>query len=271
MTSTNEFQARERATAFRRQHRLGTAPIPDLVTVIEDAVGIDVAVLDADSDEHGLSVRNPDTGRILIGVARTAHPMRQRSTLAHELGHVLFDDFTTANNENLSHRSPAEIRADAFARHLLIPVDGVRKFFSEGFGDPAEELSRVVRWFRVSPVLALIVLRDCGYVSQAEVDRLSRMSTQQLATLYGWMDVYSSWSEASMRHKSPRQLMRRALLGYVDGLVSAQVIANMQGVGVDVAVEQLKSAGIEPIDLPGPELDDDWSPPVPVDMDDFPE
>jgi Zn-dependent peptidase ImmA (M78 family) len=54
--------------------------------------------------------------------------MRQRGTLAHELGHVLFEDWTDGNTGSSSDRTPAEIRADAFARHLLVPVDGLREF-----------------------------------------------------------------------------------------------------------------------------------------------
>jgi Zn-dependent peptidase ImmA (M78 family) len=61
--------------------------------VIEQATGIDVAVLDVGPDEHGLTMRDPGRDAVFIGVARTRNPMRQRSTLAHELGHVLFEDW----------------------------------------------------------------------------------------------------------------------------------------------------------------------------------
>jgi len=58
--------------------------------------------------------------------------MRQRSTLAHELGHVLFQDWADSDAGDWSERNPAEIRADAFARHLLVPVEGLRDFIGNG-------------------------------------------------------------------------------------------------------------------------------------------
>jgi Zn-dependent peptidase ImmA (M78 family) len=75
-------------------------PLGDLVAVIEQATGIDVAVLDVGPDEHGLAMRDPARGTVFIGVARTRNPMRQRSTLAHELGHVLFGDWADADAGN---------------------------------------------------------------------------------------------------------------------------------------------------------------------------
>src|SRR5260370_41157379 len=93
-TLTAETEGSASAARFRQEHHLGVQPLGDLVAVIEQATGIDVAVLDAGPDEHGLTMRDPVRGTIFIGVARTRNPMRQRSTLAHELGHGLFEDWT---------------------------------------------------------------------------------------------------------------------------------------------------------------------------------
>lgn len=115
-----EAEGSELAARSRREHRLGEQPLGDLVAVIEQATGIDVAVLEAGPDEHGMAVGGPARGTVFIGVARTRNPMRQRSTLAHELGHVLSGDWAGGDAGSWSDRSPAEIRADSFARHLLI-------------------------------------------------------------------------------------------------------------------------------------------------------
>src|ERR1700716_2670273 len=128
MTLNAETEGRAAAARFRREHHLGVQPLGDLVAVIEQATRIDVAVLDVGPDEHGLTMRDPARGTVFIGVARTRNPMRQRSTLAHELGHVLFEDWADGGAGNWSDRSPAEIRADIFARHLLVPVEGLREF-----------------------------------------------------------------------------------------------------------------------------------------------
>lgn len=103
-----EADGRTAAARFRREHRLGVQPLGDLVAIIEQATGIDVAILDAGPDEHGLTMRDPARDTVFIGVARTRNPMRQRSTLAHELGHVLFGDWADSDAGTWSDRSPAE-------------------------------------------------------------------------------------------------------------------------------------------------------------------
>ena len=87
-----EARARDAAGTFRADHRPGRRPLGDLVALIEQVAGIDVAVLSSGPDEHGLTMRDPRHGTVFIGVARTTRPMRRRGTLAHELGHVLFAD-----------------------------------------------------------------------------------------------------------------------------------------------------------------------------------
>ncbi|MGH8967647.1 MAG: ImmA/IrrE family metallo-endopeptidase, partial [Actinomycetes bacterium] len=90
-----------------------------------------MAVLDAGPDVHGLAMRDPDRQAVFIGVARTEHPMRQRCTLAHELAHVLFADWADAEPADWSEPSPAEDRCRAFARHLLVPVEGARELLRD--------------------------------------------------------------------------------------------------------------------------------------------
>ncbi|MDA8322966.1 MAG: toxin-antitoxin system, toxin component, partial [Actinomycetota bacterium] len=66
---TAETEGSARASRFRQDHHLGVQPLCDLVEVIEQATGIDVAVLDVGPDEHGLTMRDPARGAVLIGVA----------------------------------------------------------------------------------------------------------------------------------------------------------------------------------------------------------
>jgi Zn-dependent peptidase ImmA (M78 family) len=160
-----ESEARNAADRFRRDHRLGTQPLGDLVALIEQTTGIDVAVLDVGPDEHGLTAHDPERERVVIGVARTRKPVRQRGTLAHELAHVLFADWASRNGSRWSARSAAETRADAFARHLLLPVDGLREFLGSRAGITLEGLSAVVQRFLVSPAIAAIALQQTGYIS----------------------------------------------------------------------------------------------------------
>lgn len=162
-----ETEGRTVAARFRREHDLGVQPLGDLVTIIEQATGIDSAVLDVGPDEHGLTMRDPSRGTVFIDIARTRNPMRQRSTLAHELGHVLFEAWVDNGAGNWSDRTPVEIRADAFARHLLVPVDGLRAFLGPRKTMSYSTLSAVVQRFLVSLQIAAIALHQAEYIDAA--------------------------------------------------------------------------------------------------------
>lgn len=262
MLVSAERQAQLAADDFRRQHRLGTQPLGDLVALIEQTTGHDVAVLEAETYEHGLTMHDPERSRTFIGVARSLNPMRQRSTLAHELAHLVFDDWA----ENLGEPSRGEIRANAFARHLLAPVQGVREFVGAAEHVTEATLAGVVQRFLVSPAIAAIVLRDAGYITPAVAKQWMSLHTPQLATRYGWSDYYKSLQNDSNRLRAPQRLLARAIAGYAEGVVSAQVIATLRGVSLDAIVAELEEAGITPKILDVSDFELDELPAVEVDL-----
>uniref|UniRef100_UPI000F7A9F90 ImmA/IrrE family metallo-endopeptidase n=1 Tax=Specibacter cremeus TaxID=1629051 RepID=UPI000F7A9F90 len=166
MTAKNETIAAQAAADFRNKYDLGNAPINDFSDLIEGRLGIDVAILEMDAGLDGLVVQDPETKQCIISVACTRWPERQRATLAHELGHLELGDFASGGFISCGTRSPEEIRADSFARHLLAPQKGVVEFL-EGLGKArqkltAADLSHLVRYFEVSPMLLLIQLGACA-------------------------------------------------------------------------------------------------------------
>ncbi|MEL7976602.1 ImmA/IrrE family metallo-endopeptidase [Isoptericola sp. F-RaC21] len=243
---TAEAEAREAASRFRREHRLGVQPLGDLIAIIEQVTGIDVAVLDAGPDEHGLTMRDPHHGMVVIGVARTDKPMRQRSSLAHELGHVTFGDWASIDRGAMSARSPQEVRADAFARHLLVPVDGVRELLGSRTEVGLSSLSAVVQRFLVSPAVASIALCDAGYIDAVAKKEWMALTTPQVAARFGWSDHYRALQADSLQRRAPQRLLERAINGYVAGVLSAQVIATLRGVSVDEVESEFALAGITP-------------------------
>jgi len=265
--SSAEQQAKAAAEQFREKHQLGVQPLGDLVALIEQTTGHDVAVLDAVPDAHGLTMRDPARGRVFIGVARTPHPMRQRSTLAHELAHVVFDD----QIEDLAVRGREETRADAFARHLLIPLGGLEAVLDDG--DHANEgvLSAVVQRYLVSPAMAAIALRDVGAISQATVDAWRSLSTRHLATRFGWSDFYATLQEDSNRLRAPQALVSRAVAGYAAGVLSAQAVATLRGVPVDTVVAELAEIGIVPQNVDAEDFEIDELPQIDLDLSDLEE
>lgn len=241
-----EAEGRAAAERFRREHHLGVQPLGDLVAIIEQTTGIDVAVLDAGPDEHGLAMRDPERGTVFIGVARTQRPMRQRSTLAHELGHVLFGDWVAQDAAvKWSDQTPQEERCRAFARHLLIPLEGLRELL----GDQKDKitlatLSAVVQRFLVSPAIAAIALEQAGYIDNATKEKWSRLFTPQLAARFGWSDQYHALQADSNRRRAPQRLLARAIMGYAEGVLSAQAIATLRGIPLHEVEAELEEAGV---------------------------
>lgn len=265
-----EDEGRQAAEKFRRAHRLGSQPLGDLVTLVEQETDVDVAILDVDPDEHGLTMRDPERGTIFIAIARTPHPMRQRSTLAHELGHVVFGDWT---EDVVATRSHEEVRADAFARHLLLPVDGLAAWL----GEPSQaqvgpqDLSDVVERFLVSPAIASIQLARGGYISAATKEEWVGLTTRRLATQHGWSDHYAALQTEADRTRAPRQLLARATRGYVEGVVSIETLASLRGVPVNDLVEELDEAGVRPYTSANPWVSAHDLPAVDVDLSDLDE
>jgi len=245
-----EAEGRAAAERFRRKHHLGIQPLGDLVAIIEQTTGIDVAVLDVGPDEHGMAMRDPRRNAVFIGVARTRHPMRQRSTLAHELGHVLFEDWADSDRRNWSDQTPEERRCRAFARHLLVPVDGLRAFLGDREEVTLATLAAVVQRFLVSPAIAAIALEQAGYIDTRTRHEWGILSTPQLAVRFGWSDHYHALQAESDQLRAPQRLLARAITGYVEGVLSAQAIATLRGITLREVEAELREAGIEPVDRP---------------------
>jgi hypothetical protein len=268
-----EDQGRARAASFREQHNLGHAPLPDLVSLIELTQRIDVAVIEAEQDEHGMTMRDPVRQVVMVAVALTRHPMRQRSTLAHELGHVLFGDFAAPKAGGWDRRSSEEIRADAFARHLLVPVAGIKSVLADRtagvqsgatLGDvqavgakgrrgsekvSLPELSMLVQRFKASPSLVAIQLSAARLISTARKNEWMTLSTPVLASRFGWSDLYQGWQHESQTRRAPQRLLARAIEGYVANVVSLQAVARLRGLPEAQIAAELEQAGIVPAEV----------------------
>ncbi|BAU96859.1 hypothetical protein N24_2597 [Corynebacterium suranareeae] len=254
MDLSMEVQGRNAAENFRDKHGLGQGALGDLISLINQTTGHDVAVIDADEDEHGLAMTDPLRERVFVGVAKTNRPMRQRSTLAHELAHLVFAD----HSENLAERKPLETRADAFARHLLIPQQGLKQFLGEIGHVEESHLSQVVQHFLVSPPIAAIALREAGFIGDETKSEWMRLSTPFLATKFGWRDFYAALQLESSKRRAPQGLVARAVRGYMEGVLNIQVIATLQGRSENDVLAEFDNEGIFPrsLDLDAIEFDD---------------
>lgn len=243
---TRESEGKARAEAFRTEHALGLGPLGDLVTIIEQAQGLDVAVLDAEPDEHGMTMRDPAREVAMIAVARTRNPMRQRSTLAHELGHVLFGDYRRPRTRGWADRSPEEIRADAFARHLLIPIQGIRDVLGPPRPLYLADLSALVQRFLASPAVVAIQLHQARYIDAARKQDWMTQTAPALAARFGWLDQYHALQQESDTRRAPQRLLARAIQGYLHGVVSLEAIARLRSTTPEEVARDFTEAGIVP-------------------------
>ncbi|WP_198161765.1 ImmA/IrrE family metallo-endopeptidase [Nocardia puris] len=225
-------------------------------------MGADVVILDTEPDQHGMTMRRGPRGRVFIAVARTRHPMRQRSTLAHELAHVVFADWSAA--PIVDSASPTEIRANVFARHLLIPPAGLADLI-DGRAVDLAVLSKVVQWFQVSPKIAAIALEQSGHIDPTTKTRFMSETAPRLATRFGWSDQYQAMQRESDQRRAPQRLLARAIAGWMRNTVSIQTIATLRGLDVASVERELTAAGLtprtlvpewsDPDDLPDADLD----------------
>lgn len=194
------------------------------------ATRIDVLSIDVPEAEHGLAMIDAATGRIVIAVATTAHPMRQRSSIAHELGHVVAGDLDRETPLMPGERSPTEICADAFARYLLLPLEAVHRRLPEGAtGVSLSDLSALVQEFEVSPALAAIQLRTAGKIDAETCAQWTKHSAKHLATTFGWLSQYRSLAADSAIPHAPQSLMTRAVEGYQRGVLGITELAAWYG------------------------------------------
>jgi Zn-dependent peptidase ImmA (M78 family) len=236
---TAETNARTAAERLRTAHRLGWQPLGDLAALIEQTSRFHVAVLESDGEDRGLSLRDPHREVVVIGVAQSRHPLEQRSTLAHELGRAIVGDFSGGPAEGSQF-------AEAFARHLLVPVQGVADMLGRRENVTEAELSAVVQRFLVPPAMAARALRDAGYIDDARAAEWMRWSLPSLAVRSGWSDHYEGLADESNRCRAPQKLLTAAQRAYGEGRISAQAVAVLRGIPADQVEAELTAVGIVP-------------------------
>ncbi len=143
------------ARTLRAHLHLGIEPAPSMRTIVERELGIRVVWVTEDHLDRsvdGACTLEPRPAVLVNLLEPERFPWRTRTTLAHELCHLLFDEEMQTRRALLSPhgRGVADLRlerveqrARAFAACFLAPAEGVRR--AVGSADPtSEEAIRIV-------------------------------------------------------------------------------------------------------------------------------
>lgn len=129
------------AEACRKRSNVGLLePIRDLVLVAEQWLSAQVYIIDLPAGSvDGACVPVGDTTLIFLATSdlegRRISPLRQRFTLAHELGHselghgTKIDQIVDGDTERAA--DPEEREADEFASHLLMPTAAIDAWLTQ--------------------------------------------------------------------------------------------------------------------------------------------
>jgi Zn-dependent peptidase ImmA (M78 family)/transcriptional regulator with XRE-family HTH domain len=245
--------AQERGKAAAEQVRnalnIGNAPIADLVESVEHLTGVDVGVMSLPPGVSGICATDPERATSVVLVNSNDVSERQRFTLAHELGHLLFGDDTHVDEVD-GDRTPQEILCDEFARHLLIPQDGVRAWLMGvtvgAVGEPCVDervMALLARHFGVSPEVARIQLDRMGLLP-AELQVVGLPSGRRWAYRYGWGAQFDSDQAATGQSRAPRRILDRAIGAYREGKLGIGVLAKLQDIPVPQIEQAFTEAGV---------------------------
>jgi Zn-dependent peptidase ImmA (M78 family)/transcriptional regulator with XRE-family HTH domain len=239
-------QGRKLAEWVRRTLRLGDGPLLRFPELLEDRFHLDVDLSPLPEAVDGLCVSLGDRVLVLVGSRKPSS--RQRFTLAHELAHYLVDDLGPFHVDELGvrARSLAEMRANAFAAHLLMPETGVRAAV-EGVDDDAERAVRVALSFGASVSAAAYQLGNLGLLPDAARDRLAMAGSKPLLMRYALPSDWQQDESGRGRVRPPSRLYGRATLAYRRGLIGLLPIAELlQRSDHDQLRQELDDAGLAP-------------------------
>lgn len=155
----NLDQAEEVAEILRRDWKLGLDPIPSVIDLLESH-GILVLIIDVANDSYfdGLQAMVEYTPVVVVSSRWPGD--RQRFTLAHELGHLLFDD-------RLADTIDVERACNRFAGALLLPREAARERIGhKRRGLEPQELYALKQEYGLSMGAVVFRAADLGIISQ---------------------------------------------------------------------------------------------------------
>jgi Zn-dependent peptidase ImmA (M78 family) len=225
--------AEQLAQAERGRLGLGeTAPIADLLAVLEEEAGVFVALWQL--GEQGLAgMYQEREGVPVILVNSSTHPVRARFTLAHEYGHHRLGHAAAVDRViDTESRDRREVGANQFAAELLVPHAGLEEWRgAAGGGVDLEAVVRLASHFGVSCEVGLHRLQRTRHVRGAAARALAaRLETGEHLEL-AWRldlpelaDTLAEERRLQVRMPGPtrRAVLRALRRGLIDGEGAAE-------------------------------------------------
>lgn len=225
----------KRARETRSQLELPAGePVTCVLTAVEGPLGLPVVIASLPPGIAGCCWR--DGARVVLWVNGTHAAVRQRFTIAHELGHVCcrhdgavpVETFETLGGRSTDSR---EVQANAFAAEFLAPADGVEAMMG---GQPTlDDVVLISARFGISTIAALYRLNSLGLTKHYEEMKASinagdhgavwdRLAPEPVEDLIGAI------GPASLPRVSP-SLAGSVLAAVTRGSVSIDEAANAAG------------------------------------------
>lgn len=246
-------EGRERAESVRYRHQLGDAPIRGLFSFIERHWP-DVLVVryPMPGGPAGALVRT-GFGWLLI-VNTSQQPLaRQRFTAAHLLGHVLLDgervslhiDTQLPGANAHAAAAPAEMRADAFALQLLLPIAALSsRLNGDRFGLSEEGLVALALDFGLCMPSLSLHLAAATTVDDGDRRRIAAIDVPRVATRVGLAERVRQESIEAGVTAWPRRYLALAAQAWDRQLVDEPQLRAF--VGEDVAQQIVELGGGRP-------------------------
>lgn len=153
---TPDFPAYEWGYLLAREIReklgVGSNPIESMRALAEEQLGLPIIQAEVADSIAGVTIEVAQRRAIVVNLTgRNRHVYVRRATIAHELGHVLYDpprrlnDLRVDEYDDLERpleqmRDPVEQRANAFAVELLAPQTAALDLFRNTEEDPLGEV-----------------------------------------------------------------------------------------------------------------------------------
>ena len=186
--------ANRAAKEQRAMFGLGSDPIPDLRSVLEQQVKVPVFGEPLEEDFLGMLLFSEDGTTAVMLVNGSTRTSRRNFTIAHEWGHLIWkvshQEFTPDTFFKDAADSNEERFANAFAGQIMAPDEGIQEHFDPGEGaDLAGHVQELATTFGTSYQAMTYRLQNVGLIEEATAQNL-----RNDVTIWGCPETQQEWS-----------------------------------------------------------------------------